>query len=107
MFFQHAEIYQQIAFQELSWDGLRWCLKAITQKELCTNHKIICKAHRKTVASDVPSVLTHIYQAWEFCFFHDELHMPLFGFLFACWTHPLFLCLPCFPLKITVCVLTI
>lgn len=64
MFFQRAEMSLPISFQELSWDGLRWCLKAITQKELCRNHKIICKAHRKTVASDVPSALTHIYMAW-------------------------------------------
>lgn len=64
MFFQRAEMSLPISFQELSWDGLRWCLKAITQKELCRNHKIICKAHRKTVASDVPSALTHIYTAW-------------------------------------------
>lgn len=64
MFLQCALISPHIAFQELSWDGLRWCLKAITQKELCRNHKIICKAHRKTVASDVPSALTHIYTAW-------------------------------------------
>lgn len=62
--FQCAEMSVNITFNGMNWDGLRWCLKAITQKELCRNHKIICKAHRKTVASDVPSALTHIYVAW-------------------------------------------
>lgn len=56
---QCAEMFLHVTLQELSWDGLRWCLKAITQKELWRNHKIICKPQRRIAASDVPSAHTH------------------------------------------------
>lgn len=105
MVFQCAEMSLHDTFQEPNWDGLRWCLNTITQKEVCGNHKIICKAHRNAVASDVPSALTHTYMAWGVLLLpwwtpYVSVWLSFCTGQFVPWIHPLFLCLPCFPLKI-------